>query len=98
MELGSSEIRQRKGISKIVEDFDIFEKVVENVKEEKKVSAGASKFLFYFLFLLNTLICKLHFSFLYLLHYNFLSVLHGDVYIFVPQKVRLSVCTRHRDG
>ena len=47
MDLGTSEIRQRKGITKIVEDFDIFEKVVENVKEEKKASSGASKFLLF---------------------------------------------------
>lgn len=45
MDLGTSEIRQRKGISKIVEDFDIFEKVVENVKEEKKASSGAISFV-----------------------------------------------------
>lgn len=45
MDLGTSEVRQRKGISKIVEDLDIFEKVVENVKEEKKASSGAISFI-----------------------------------------------------
>lgn len=45
MELGLSEVRQRKGIAKIVENLDIFEKVVENVKEEKKVLSGASEFI-----------------------------------------------------
>ncbi|CAI2358218.1 unnamed protein product [Caenorhabditis sp. 36 PRJEB53466] len=46
MNLGeSSEVRQRKGITKLVEELDIFEKVVENVKEEKKASSGAISFV-----------------------------------------------------
>ncbi|KAK6060223.1 hypothetical protein COOONC_02127 [Cooperia oncophora] len=41
MSLDTSGLRQRRtGVSKIVEDLDIFEKVVDNVKEEKKVSSG----------------------------------------------------------
>ncbi|PIO77261.1 hypothetical protein TELCIR_00627 [Teladorsagia circumcincta] len=40
MSLDTSGLRQRRtGVSKIVEDLDIFEKVVDNVKEEKKVSS-----------------------------------------------------------
>ncbi|CAI5453944.1 unnamed protein product [Caenorhabditis angaria] len=49
-------LRQRKGITKIVEDFDIFEKVVENVKEEQKASSGLISFLCFtlILFLFST--------------------------------------------
>lgn len=41
MSLDTNGLRQRRtGVTKIVEDLDIFEKVVDNVKEEKKVSSG----------------------------------------------------------
>ena len=53
METDSSGLRRRKGgIQKIVEDLDIFEKVVDNVKEEKNISSGLSELLrIQFLFL-----------------------------------------------
>ncbi|CAD6188721.1 unnamed protein product [Caenorhabditis auriculariae] len=47
MEIDTSGIRQRRGITKIVEDLDIFDKVVENVKEEKRASAGFISFVFF---------------------------------------------------
>ncbi|WKY16115.1 hypothetical protein Q1695_001081 [Nippostrongylus brasiliensis] len=41
MSLDTSGLRHRRtAVSKIVENFDIFEKVVDNVKEQKKVSSG----------------------------------------------------------
>lgn len=46
MEIDSSGLRKRKGgIQKLVEDLDIFEKVVDNVKEEKKISSGLISFI-----------------------------------------------------
>ncbi|PIO63783.1 hypothetical protein TELCIR_14605 [Teladorsagia circumcincta] len=46
MNLDTSGLRQRRtGVSKIVEDPDIFEKVVDNVKEEKKVSSGLTSLI-----------------------------------------------------
>ena len=72
MEIDSSGLRKRKGgIQKIVEDLDIFEKVVDNVKEEKKVSSGLSKFFpIVFVDYLVSFIC-----------FAFISVLvFGEVY------------------
>ncbi|VDO21150.1 unnamed protein product [Haemonchus placei] len=41
MNLDTGGLRQRRtGVSKIVEDLDIFEKVADNVKEEKRISSG----------------------------------------------------------
>ncbi|CAJ0609161.1 unnamed protein product [Cylicocyclus nassatus] len=41
MSLESDGLRQRRtGVKRLVEDLDIFEKVVDNVKEEKKLSSG----------------------------------------------------------
>ncbi|KIH57464.1 hypothetical protein ANCDUO_12346 [Ancylostoma duodenale] len=41
MSLETDGLRQRRtGVKRLVEDLDIFEKVVDNVKEEKKLSSG----------------------------------------------------------
>ena len=73
MDLDSSGLRRRKGgIQKIVEDFDIFEKVVDNVKEEKKVSSGLSESI------LNFFLVLISVSFLC---FAFISALvFGEVY------------------
>lgn len=56
MSLDTNGLRQRRtGVTKIVEDLDIFEKVVDNVKEEKKVSSGLSKWSSFFHFLISVL-------------------------------------------
>ncbi|CAO4387089.1 unnamed protein product [Caenorhabditis nigoni] len=69
MDLGTSEIRQRKGITKIVEDFDIFEKVVENVKEEKKASSGAISFVCFTI--IFCLFCTETYTFLFHKKYDY---------------------------
>uniref|UniRef100_A0A8R1DS39 Endoplasmic reticulum vesicle transporter C-terminal domain-containing protein n=1 Tax=Caenorhabditis japonica TaxID=281687 RepID=A0A8R1DS39_CAEJA len=105
MTFGSSEIRQRKGISRIVENFDIFEKVVENVKEEKKVSSGAiSVFCFIIIF---ALFCSETYSFAYSrkLDYRFtldteseeMPLLDMDIIIATPCNILQVVSTSEQN-
>ncbi|CAB3399402.1 unnamed protein product [Caenorhabditis bovis] len=69
MNIDSTGVRQRKGIAKLVEDLDIFDKVVENVKEEPKASSGLITFLCFSLILF--LFCSETYRFLFVKQYDY---------------------------